>query len=180
MGQRATEGSLRALIKRLAASPRVLRLLLNLYPPFLGAGIRVTRVERDLRRIRVDLPLRWFNRNYVGTEFGGSLYTMTDPFLMLMLVHNLGPEYVVWDQSAQIKFIRPGRGRVHVEFELSEERLSEIRGQASEQRRVLPEFTVVIRDESGEAVARVQKTLYVKRKATRREAEAMQASGSTA
>ena len=162
---------MRALIQRFTASPRVLRVLLNLYPPFLGAGVRVTRVDRDLRGIRVDLPLRWFNRNYVGTQFGGSLYTMTDPFLMLMLMHNLGPGFVVWDRSAQIKFIRPGRGRVHAEFELSEERLAEIRAQANESRRVLPEFTVVIRDAAGEAVARVQKTLYVKRKATQPEAQ---------
>jgi len=170
---------LRALIKRFTASPRVLRLLLNLYPPFLGAGIRVTQVDRDLRRVRVDLPLRWFNRNYVGTQFGGSLYAMTDPFLMLMLMHNLGPGYVVWDQSAQIKFIRPGRGRVHVEFELSEARLDEIREQANENRRVLPEFTVVVHDESGEAVARVQKTLYVKRKAPQQREVSLQPSSTS-
>ncbi|MEZ6189081.1 MAG: DUF4442 domain-containing protein [Planctomycetota bacterium] len=151
-------------VSRVLASSRVLRLALNLYPPYLGAGVRVTRLDRDLRGIRVELPLRWFNRNYVGTQFGGSLYSMTDPFLMLMLLRNLGSDYVVWDKAARIEFVRPGKGRVHAEFSLAAERLAEIRATADRERRALPEFEVVVRDEDGEPVARVHKTLYVRRK----------------
>ena len=68
-------------------TPRWLRRLFNVYPPYLGAGVRVARFDDDSRFARVEMPLRWYNRNYVGTHFGGSLYSMVDPFLMIMLMH---------------------------------------------------------------------------------------------
>ncbi len=64
--------------------------LMNVWPPFVGAGIRVRHIAPDFRSVTVDMRLRWSNRNYVGTHFGGSLYAMADPFLMVMLLHNSG------------------------------------------------------------------------------------------
>ena len=93
-------------------SARTLRFGMNLWPPFFGAGIRVQHITPDFRSATVDMRLRWSNRNYVGTHFGGSLYAMVDPFLMVMLFHNLGGEYHVWDKSGSIEYLAPGRGRV--------------------------------------------------------------------
>ncbi|MBI3536769.1 MAG: DUF4442 domain-containing protein, partial [Chloroflexi bacterium] len=62
---------------------------LNLYPPFVGAGIR-SKISRDHRRIEVWMKLRWYNLNAVGTHFGGSLYAMCDPWFMLILIKALG------------------------------------------------------------------------------------------
>ncbi len=68
-----------------------------------------------------------WNRNYMGVQFGGSLFALTDPFYMIMLATNLGPEFVVWDKAASIRYKKPGLGRVRAEFRLSEKRLAEIR-----------------------------------------------------
>ena len=89
-------------------SPRTLRFLMNIWPPYIGAGIRVRHIAPDFRSVTVDIRLRWSNRNYVGTHFGASLYAMADPFLMLMLLHNLGDEYRVWDKSGSIEYIATG------------------------------------------------------------------------
>jgi acyl-coenzyme A thioesterase PaaI-like protein len=137
---------------------------LSLYPPYVGAGIRVRRVSPDLRTIDVEMRLRFWNRNYAGTHFGGSLFSMCDPFYMLMLIENLGRDYVVWDKSAAIRFLRPGRGRVSARFHLAAERLEEIRAQADARGRVEPEFVVEVRDEAGEVVAEVTKRISVRRK----------------
>jgi acyl-coenzyme A thioesterase PaaI-like protein len=142
---------------------RFLRLM-RIYPPYLGAGVRVTRAEPDLSRVDVELRLTRWNRNYVGTQFGGSLYSMCDPFLMIMLMTRLGPDYVVWDKAASIEFLRPGRGTVHARFELEEARVAEIRRRADEGEKVLPRFEVLVRDAEGQQIARVEKTLYVRRK----------------
>src|SRR5262245_46237940 len=101
--------------------------LVNFWPPFFGAGIRVKRIQPDWKAIDVEMNLRFWNANYVGTHYGGSLYSMTDPFYMLMLIESLGHEYIVWDKSACIRFKRPGRGRVRAAFRLSEEQLQDIR-----------------------------------------------------
>jgi acyl-coenzyme A thioesterase PaaI-like protein len=153
-----------SLWQRLASAVGKRRLfkLLRFYPPFLGAGVRVTHVADDLRAVEVEMPLTRFNRNYVGTQFGGSLYSMCDPFFMLMVMMNLGPDYVVWDKSASIRFVRPGRGRVHACFALPVQRLAAIRDEVERQGRSEPEFHVEVKDDSGEVVARVNKVLQVR------------------
>jgi acyl-coenzyme A thioesterase PaaI-like protein len=137
--------------------------LLNLYPPYLGAGVRV-RIAPDFRTFEVRMKLRWWNRNYVGTHFGGSLYTMCDPFFMLILMEHLGRGYVVWDKAATIRFRRPGRGTVRATFHIPEERIAEIRAAADREGRIEPVFQVEVVDERGEVVAEVEKLLYVRRK----------------
>jgi hypothetical protein len=89
---------------------------MSYWPPFFGAGIRIREISDDFTYVRVEMKLRFWNRNYVGTHFGGSLYSMVDPFYMLMLIENLGRDYIVWDKSASIRFLKPGRGRVSAEF----------------------------------------------------------------
>ena len=143
---------------------RHIRLWLNLWPPFLGAGIRVTRLDRDWRAIDVELKLRFWNRNYVGTHYGGSLCSMTDPFYMLMLIENLGRDYIVWDKSANIRFRRPGRGRLTAQFRLSEVQLAEIWRLLEISEKIEPTFTVEIKDDAGEVVAVVEKLIQVRRK----------------
>ncbi|MEE4607578.1 MAG: DUF4442 domain-containing protein [Desulfobacteraceae bacterium] len=136
--------------------------LVNIYPPCLDAGVRVRSVAPDFRHIRVEMRLRWYNRNYVGTHFGGSLYSMVDPFYMLMQV--LGPDYIVWDQAARIAFLRPGRGRLHADFELTDADLEAIYTHTAADGKYRPEFVVEIRNSEEEMVARVEKTLHVRRK----------------
>src|SRR5690349_4315853 len=140
---------------------RALRLL-RLYPPFVGAGVRVTGAAADASRVTVEMPLTPFNRNFVGTHFGGSLYSMCDPFFMLMLMERLGPGYVVWDRAAAIEFLRPGRGTVRATFELPDARVEAIRADADRTGKVLPEFQVAIVAGDGTEVARIRKTLYVR------------------
>jgi acyl-coenzyme A thioesterase PaaI-like protein len=144
--------------------------LLSLYPPYLGAGVSVTHVAADLSVVEVQMKLSAWNRNFVGTHFGGSLYSMCDPFFMLMLIMQLGEGYVVWDKSASIDFLRPGRGKVKARFELSRERVEEIRAETDAKGKINPVFEVTVLDERGEAVARVRKTLSVRRKEAARAA----------
>lgn len=145
-------------------TPRILRFFLNIYGPYLGAGVRVDSIAKDWKHVHVSMKLRWYNRNAVGTHFGGSLYSMVDPHLMLMLMNLLGKEYIVWDRSATISFIRPGRGRVFSKLKISDEEIDFIRQSLKVKSKVLPEFNVVIVDEQDKTVAKVKKVLYVRLK----------------
>ncbi|MBF0239053.1 MAG: DUF4442 domain-containing protein [SAR324 cluster bacterium] len=153
----------RKLIDKSPFKTTLYRWVINSFMPYVGAGIKVDSISADFRAIDVSMKLRWYNRNYVGTHFGGSLYAMTDPFLMLMVIQNLGKDYIVWDKAASIEFVKPGTGRMQVQFRLSETELNNIR-QSAEQGKVLPEFNLEIRDEMQNLVAIVHKTLYVKKK----------------
>jgi len=146
---------------------RSMRLYMNVWPPFAAAGIRVTRLDADWRAIDVEMKLRFWNANYVGTHYGGSLYSMTDPFYMLMLIENLGREYVVWDKAATIRFKKPGVGKMRAEFRLSEEQIRGIRESLKTERKVEPVFVVEVRDEGGNVIAEVEKILHVRKKDSR-------------
>ncbi|HXY52221.1 MAG TPA: DUF4442 domain-containing protein [Terriglobales bacterium] len=140
---------------------RHMRMLLNLWPPFLGAGIRVKNLNSDWREIDVEMRLHRWNSNYVGTHYGGSLYSMTDPFFMVMLIENLGSDYIVWDKSASIRFRTPARGTVFAKFRLSPEQVDEIREALNNEEKIERVFSVQVKDESGGVVAEVQKVLHI-------------------
>jgi len=168
----------KVLLKLLGGSSnsRALRRGVNLWPPFLGAGIRVKHIASDMKAIDVEMKLRWWNANYVGTHFGGSLFAMTDAFYMLMLMANLGREYIVWDKAASIRYRKPGKGTVRAEFRLSDAQLDEIRGKLKALPKYEPTFTVEVKDEQGIVIAEVEKLLHVRLKdAVARDASSLEA-----
>ncbi|TNE30844.1 MAG: DUF4442 domain-containing protein [Alphaproteobacteria bacterium] len=144
--------------------PNMFRKLMNLWPPFLGAGIKVKNIDADFTTIDVELKQRFYNKNYVGTHYGGSLFSMTDPFYMLILMKQLGKDYVVWDKSAKIDFKKPGKGKLTAHFNITQKQVKDIKDQADKQKKVEPKFTVQVLDEEGDVVAEIEKTLHVRRK----------------
>lgn len=144
---------------------RHIRKLVNLWPPILGAGIRVRRWDADWRAIDVEMPLRFWNANFVGTHYGGSLYSLVDPFYMLMLIENLGPSYIVWDKSANIRFRKPGTGTVSASFRLTEAQLDEVRTALQTADKIDRTFNVEIKGKDDTVIAEVQKVIHVSKKA---------------
>jgi acyl-coenzyme A thioesterase PaaI-like protein len=155
----------------LSISPRLLRWGMNVWPPLAGAGIRVRRIAPDFREVVVEMRLRRFNRNAFGTHFGGSLYAMTDPFFVLMLVRNLGPDYVVWDRSACIDYVTAGRSRVRAVLKLNDQDLRTIRTMTESGSKHLHLFHADVVDAEDLLVARVEKLVYVRRKRVAIEAD---------
>lgn len=145
-------------------SARALRRILNLWPPFLFSGIRVLELSHDMRYACVVLKRRWYNRNFVGTHFGGSLFAMTDPFWMVMTLYRLGEDYIVWDKSAEIKFVEATKAPVFAEFVLDDATIDEMRAAAANGEKHLRWFETDIRTADGTLVARTRKEIYVRRK----------------
>ncbi len=140
--------------------------LYNFWPPFLFGGVHVGKVSADLKYVCITLTLRPWNKNYVGTHFGGLLYAMVDAPYMIMVLENIGPGYIVWDKAAHIDFIKPGRGKVTAEFVITDQQLQEIKDlvQASEKGKIHYTLPVVIKDEDQDIVCKVDKVLYIRKK----------------
>lgn len=156
--------SLRRSIPKIAGNPRVVKHGMSLWPPFWGAGIKVKDISDNWRSATVLMRQRPWNMNYVGTHFGGSLFSMTDPFGMMMVLHNIGEGHVVWDKSAQIDFLKPGHGTLECNFFLQEEELDELKSLVASQGKATMWFEVEIIDSTGDIVARVRKEVYVRTK----------------
>jgi len=151
-------------LSRISFGATGMRRLFNWWPPFRAAGIRVREIAPDFRSATVELRMRLLNRNYVGTHFGGSLFAMTDPFFMILMMKNLGPEYVVWDKQGTVRFLKPARGTVTARFHLPEERIAEARAATASGAKFEPVFRVDIVDAEGVTVADVEKTLHIRKR----------------
>jgi acyl-coenzyme A thioesterase PaaI-like protein len=145
---------------------RLARWRFNLFPAYRGTGGWVTYIRHDWREVRIRLPLSWRTRNYVGTIYGGSIYGAVDPIYMLMLMWTLGPDYVVWDKAATVRFRRPGRTTLYGSFTLSAEILTEIRDELTKVPKLDRHFTVELADEAGVVHAIIEKTIHVARRTT--------------
>ena len=143
---------------------KLMRWGFNLFPAYCATGARIIYVASDFREVRIRLPLSWQTRNYVGTIFGGSMYAAVDPVYMLMLIMNLGKEYIVWDKSACITFKRPGRTALFARFQIDENELAAIRSELEHMRHVDRTYHVDLLDEHGTVHASVEKVVYVRKK----------------
>jgi len=136
----------------------------SLYPPYLGAGIKLKHVNSDFTRFEVQMKMHWFNRNIFGTHFGGSLYAMCDPFYVFIVMNYLGNAYIVWDKSAKISFKKPGKGTVKAVFEINKEELQKVKEEIDKVGKKTFFYTAVITNKDNETVATVEKEIYVRKK----------------
>ena len=145
-------------------SAKTFRRLLNWYPPYIGTGINIDYICDDWTEIQVSMRLTWFNKNAVGTHFGGSLFSMVDPHYVLLLMKLLGKDYYVWDQSASIRFVKATKRKVRAHFSISPERLNEIKQKTDNGEKHLAEFRLDILDDNSDQIAEVIKVVYIKKK----------------
>ena len=138
--------------------------MLNIWPPFLFSGITIEEISKDFHHAKVRLKKRALTSNYVGTLFGGSLFAMTDPFYMVMILKNLGSDYIVWDKRSEIEYVSPGKATVFAEFNLLDADLDEIKREVGVSGKYLKWFEVDIKTADGTVVAIVKKQIYVRKK----------------
>ena len=143
---------------------KVIQSGLNIWPPFRGAGIRIEELSADYFRCKVSLKFRWWNKNANRTQYGGSMFSMTDPIYPLMFMGILGKEYVVWDKAAEIEYLAPGKKELLAEFELSAQQIADIVEATKAGNKILPQFEVLIKDTNGTEVAKIKRTLYIRKK----------------
>ena len=147
---------------------KLLRWGFNLFPAYWSTGARITYVASDFREVRIRLPLSWQTRNYVGTIFGGSMYAAVDPVYMLMLIMNLGKDYVVWDRSACINFKKPGRAALFARFLIDGDELDLIKGELEHARHIDRTYHVDLTDEQGTVHASIEKVVYISKEGKKR------------
>jgi hypothetical protein len=136
----------------------------NFFPAYRGTGARITYIASDWRKVSIKLPLSWRTRNYVGTIYGGSMYGAVDPIYMLMLIKVLGPDYVVWDKAASIRFKKPGTSTLFTKFVLTEEEIRVIKDALRSASSVERIYVVELVDTEGVVHASIEKTVYIRKK----------------
>ncbi|MFK7873046.1 MAG: DUF4442 domain-containing protein [Oligoflexales bacterium] len=145
-------------------STRSLLRMISYWPPFLAAGIKVENFREDFTHIRVRLKSSFWNKNYFGTHFGGSLFSMADPFYLFILIEKLGDDHILWDKTSEIDFLKATHETVYADFHISAKEIESIRKQALTKFKVIYTFYAEIKNENGEVIAKIKKDLYIRRK----------------
>lgn len=148
----------------MAFTPHQLKKYMQFWPPFLGAGIKVKEFADDGSRVVVTHRLGKFTQNAVGTAFGGTIMSMTDPFYMLASMARLGREYNVWDVKAEVEFVKPGRGTITADMRIDDETYELIKEKTAGGDKYLHWFETAVTDEEGDTVAKVRRQVYYRRK----------------
>jgi len=148
----AREENLRSKLRRLA---------FNFFPAYRRTGGRISFLSEDWKEVHVRLGLNRATKNYVGTVFGGSIYGSMDPIYMVQLINILGGDYVVWDKSATVTFLRPIKGTVFAKFVITDEILNEIKSKVGSDNKCTIELPCSFQDKSGKNYAEVSKVLYI-------------------
>ncbi|GAA3766692.1 hotdog fold domain-containing protein [Microbacterium kribbense] len=145
-------------------TPRRLAFAMSTWLPNLASGIRVRPFAEDWTSVTVQLHVNLLTRNYVKTAFGGSMSAMTDPYFFMLVAHQLGRDYVVWDTKGEIDFVKPGRGVLTARFEVPQAKAADLRERARGGAKVLEWFQTDITDAAGDVVAHVRREVYVREK----------------
>ena len=143
---------------------KIRRFRFNLFPTYRRTGGRICFLSNDWKEVHINLGLNWTTRNYVGSVFGGCLFGALDPIYMIQLIHILGKEYVVWDKSATIKFIKPVKKTVFARFIITNELINEIRTIIAEKKKFMFDLTVTFQDEKESIYAESVRTIFVAEK----------------
>jgi acyl-coenzyme A thioesterase PaaI-like protein len=144
--------------------------LIELYPPFLMMGVKITYLSNDYRTMGVRVPLRWYSRNFHGSMFGGWLCAVSDPFHAL-LCGRLIPGLEVWSKANAVEFKRPARTDVEFQVTITDDDLAEIRDQLSKTGKATHTFQASIRDLNHEVVAHVKNTVFLRKRDTSKHSE---------
>ncbi len=153
--------------------PSIIKWVLNIWPPFLFTGIKITQLSSDFKYCKVKLKNWPGTRNVNNSQFGGSLFSMTDPIYSLMLMGILGfDKYFIWDKAANIDFIKPGKGMVYIEFKITDADIELIEKYCANGEKYFPTFHNIVLDKEKNTVAKLERTLYIRLKPEHRNTSA--------
>jgi acyl-coenzyme A thioesterase PaaI-like protein len=135
--------------------------LMNWYPMYFGTGGKILFWSDDSHEIQLRLRLNPWTYNYVGTMFGGSMFSTCDPFYMLMWLKILGKNYVVWDKSASIRFKKPGKETLFAHLIISDEMIEVVKQKVKVNKEVNLPFIINWVDKDGIIYAEIERTIYI-------------------
>ncbi|MDX1515869.1 MAG: DUF4442 domain-containing protein [Woeseiaceae bacterium] len=143
---------------------RLLRWQFNWFPAFRRSGARITYIAADMKTLRLELPLNWKTKNYVGTIYGGCMYSAVDGILMVMLIELLERKVIVWDKSGSIRYRKPGRSTLSATFTVTDDDLREIRQRLETEETFDKSYRVDLIDADGDVCAEIDKLIHFRRK----------------
>lgn len=141
---------------------KLYRKAFNLFPVYRRTGGKITFISDDFKEMHVLLSLKLKTRNIVGSVFGGSIYSSTDPIYMAQLMQILGKSYIVWDKAATIDFKKPIYKKAKALFLISDELIKTIKDEVDQNGKYVFDLPVQYVSMDEQTIhAEISKTLYV-------------------
>ncbi len=145
----------------------------NLSPMYRRSTGRIQSVSEGLSEITIKIPHSYKNKNYVGSIFGGSMFSAVDPIPMIQLMTILENKYIVWDKSAEIRFKAPAREDLYAHFVITAEEIQDIKSRLESSGELeLIKKTVLTNHAKDKVYCEVSKTIYLATKAHFKEKQA--------
>jgi thioesterase domain-containing protein len=116
------------------------------------SGLKAEMLEHG--HVRLCMPLQG-NQNHIGSMYAGALFTLAEiPGGALFLTSFDAQHFYPIVKEMNLQFIRPAKGDIRVEAQLSEAQIQALQKQATEQGKAEYVLQLQLTDDSGEVVAR--------------------------
>lgn len=154
--------TIQKVLEKFVSKSNIYKYGFNFSPMYRRSTGRIFKVSDDLLSIKVRIKLSYKNSNYVGSIFGGSLFSATDPIFMIQLMNILDKNYVVWDKAASIKFKKPAKETCYIDFVFTNDEIVQIKNDVATKKEIdlIKNIQITNKDKSI-VFAEVSKTIYV-------------------
>ena len=147
-------------------SPKSLKWLLRIYPPFLFQRIWVQRIYPDFQGVDVKIIKSIFNKNTNNTIFGGTIFSAVDPFYAILIDQRLQAhgfkKTVAWLKSASIEYKKPGLTNLRFSIKITDEDFNECMDTLKNRGRIIKTFSVEIVNDQNEICAIAKNEIYIR------------------
>lgn len=104
-------------------SSKLLRKVMNFFPPLLVNRIKIIENDSDFMNLKVEVKYSWLNKNLQKAIFGGTIFSAIDPYYAVMywqIFSTKGIPMEVWIKKVEIRYRKAARSNLEIAFSLTE------------------------------------------------------------
>ena len=104
-------------------SSKLLRKVMNFFPPLLVNRIKIIENDSDFMNLNVEVKYSWLNKNLQKAIFGGTIFSAIDPYYAVMywqIFSTKGIPMEVWIKKVEIRYRKAATSNLEIAFSLTE------------------------------------------------------------
>ncbi|RFZ94332.1 DUF4442 domain-containing protein [Mucilaginibacter conchicola] len=149
----------------MVVSETSLKWIMRFYPPLLFQRIWVQRFHNGFKGVEVKVFKSFFNKNYNGTIFGGTIFAAADPFLPVLfdrILYSPDRKLRIWSKSSRIDFLKPANSTLKFSIVIDDHHIKEALEILETIGKYEKTFLVDIFNADGEVCASLQNEVYIR------------------
>jgi len=104
-------------------SSKLLKRVMNLFPPLLVNRVRIAEADSQFMNLNVEIRYSWLNKNLQKAMFGGTIFSAIDPYYAVMYWQIFNSKNIpveVWIKKVEIRYRIAATSDLKIKFSLTD------------------------------------------------------------